>query len=189
MGGHHRFKPEKAAKLLDPKREELLPIKEVLALLKIKEDEIIADLGCGNGYLTVPLLSKAKHVYAVDIEPKMLELLKERIDGEKINDITYVVSNLEQIDLNTNSVDKAVVAFVAHEIAHLDKAIGEFKRMIRQNGTILIIDWEAVEMEMGPPVHERIPSEQLKQSFEEYGFKVTLGHLNSGIYYLKAQIK
>lgn len=86
----HRFKPEKAEKLLDPKRRELIPPDKVMEILDVQKSDIVADLGAGNGYLTIPLAEQTGEVvYAVDIEPKMLELLKAR--AEHVNLKKYTV--------------------------------------------------------------------------------------------------
>jgi 16S rRNA A1518/A1519 N6-dimethyltransferase RsmA/KsgA/DIM1 with predicted DNA glycosylase/AP lyase activity len=78
MAGHI-FNPEHADKLLDPKRIELLPPEKIIDELTLRNDDIIADLGAGNGFFTLPLAKNTSQtVYAVDIEPKMLELLKKR---------------------------------------------------------------------------------------------------------------
>lgn len=58
----------------------------------------------------------------------------------------------------------------------------ELKRMKKREGKILILEWQAVESEMGPPLHERIPLEDLKQQVEKNGF-VSEGHnFNEQIY-------
>lgn len=182
MAGH-RFKPEKAEKLLDPKRKELIPPDRVLELLAINDNDLVADLGAGNGYLTLPLAKEtSQEVYAVDIEAKMLELLKERADKEGLTNIRYVESNLEDIKLEDNSVDKAVVAFVMHEIPNMEKALSEFNRILKPDGKLLILDWEAVEAEIGPPLHERISSEAMKKFITEKGYRPDVVQLNSNVY-------
>ncbi|WP_299095373.1 class I SAM-dependent methyltransferase [uncultured Metabacillus sp.] len=89
MAGH-RFKPDKADKLLDPKRRELVSPEQVVKELKVKKENIIADLGAGNGFFTIPLAKATEQeVYAVDIEEKMLNLLRENANSEKIGNIQY----------------------------------------------------------------------------------------------------
>ncbi|MBS4174497.1 methyltransferase domain-containing protein [Bacillus sp. FJAT-49736] len=182
MAGH-RFKPEKAAKLLDTNRKQLIPQEKVVELLSIEENDIVADLGAGNGYLTLPYAKEtSQSLYAVDIEVKMLELLKERAAKEGIYNIQYIESNLEEIQLQDNSVDKAVVAFVMHEIPNMEKALGEFKRILKPGGRLLILDWEAVEAEVGPPIHERISSEDMRKFMIEKGYKSEVVPFNSDVY-------
>ncbi|MCM3571395.1 class I SAM-dependent methyltransferase [Neobacillus mesonae] len=179
----HRFKPEKAEKLLDPKRQELIPPNKVIEILEIQVSDIVADLGAGNGYFTLPLAEKTNEtVYAVDIEPKMLSFLKERAVQVNRQNIQYVQSDLENIQLNDHSVNKAVMAFVLHEIPDMKKAIGECKRILKDNGRLAILEWEAVESEMGPPLHERISSDSLKQFLLENGFQPKIISLNQAMY-------
>jgi ubiquinone/menaquinone biosynthesis C-methylase UbiE len=184
MAGHI-FNPEHADKLLDPKRIELLPPEKIIDELTLRSDDIVADLGAGNGYFTLPLAKNTSQtVYAVDIEPKMLELLKKRAKKDGIENIKYVTSNLEEIYLPSNSINKALLAFVIHEVPHMDKALNEIKRILKPGGKALILEWEAIEMDMGPPLHERIPSNKLRDFIQDQGFNVTLSYLSEANYAL-----
>ena len=179
----HRFNPDKADKLFDPKRRELVSPEQVVKELKVKKENIIADLGAGNGFFTIPLAKATEQeVYAVDIEEKMLNLLRGNANSEKIGNIQYVISDLEDIRLNDDLVDKALVAFVVHEIPNLKKALGEFKRILRPNGTLLILEWEAIEMEMGPPLHERISSGKMKEILIENDVEPSIIHFSEAVY-------
>ncbi|WP_440706003.1 class I SAM-dependent methyltransferase [Heyndrickxia oleronia] len=182
MAGH-RFSPEKADKLLDPKRTKLLNQKEIISLLDLSDHDRIADLGSGNGFFTIPFAKETdNHVYAVDVEPKMLELLKERALKEGIKNIQYVLSDLENIQLGDASVDKAFVAFVMHEIPNMEKALSEFKRILKKDGKLMIIEWDAVESQVGPPIHERISSDKMQSFLLDNGFHAKIVSLNTAVY-------
>ena len=179
----HRFNPDKADKLLDPKRRKSISPEKVITELKINKENVIADLGAGNGFFTIPLaMATEQVVYAVDIEEKMLNLLKENYISENIDNIQCVLSDLEDIRLEDGSVDKVLVAFVIHEIPNLKKALGEFKRILKPNGTLLILEWEAIEMEMGPPLHERIPSDKMKEILIENNVEPSIIHFSEAVY-------
>ncbi|XJZ28904.1 class I SAM-dependent methyltransferase [Bacillota bacterium Lsc_1132] len=181
----HRFNPEKAGKLLDPKRREIISPNTVIKLLDIQSTDTIADLGAGNGYFTVPMAhTTEKEVFAVDIEPKMLALLKEHAANEHASNIVYLEGNLEEIPLENQSADKALIAFVTHEVPNVVKMIGELKRVMKPSGKILILEWDVVNSESGPPIHERIPSEQLKKEFEENGLHGEVHQMNEQVYAL-----
>ncbi|MEQ6377400.1 class I SAM-dependent methyltransferase [Bacillaceae bacterium S4-13-58] len=185
----HRFKPEKAEKLLDPKRTKLILPEKVIEYLDIQENDVVADLGAGNGFLTIPLAQKNKaDVFAVDIEPKMLDLLKERAQTEKLNNIHYIVSDLEDIKMDSAQVNKTVIAFVMHEIPNLEKALSEFKRITKSGGRILIIDWEAIESEVGPPLHERISSAKMESFLKEKGFSTKVYKPNESVYAISCDL-
>lgn len=186
----HRFRPEKAEKLLDPKRQELIPPEKVIDILNIQKNDRIADLGAGNGYFTIPLAEQTNEtVYAIDIEPKMLDLLKERADLANIKNIEYIQSDLENIKLNDNSANKAIMAFVMHEIPDTKKAVAESKRILSEGGRLCILEWKAVESEMGPPLHERIPPEDLQKFLLENGLQSEVISLNQMMYAVLIDMK
>ncbi|MGB8002153.1 MAG: methyltransferase domain-containing protein [Anaerobacillus sp.] len=185
-----RFKPGKADRLLDPKRREIISPEQVIAHLNVKKTDHVADFGAGNGYFTLPIAEAAEKVYAVDIEKQMLDLLKIRVSEEGgAGEIEYVVSNLEQINLADHVADKAIAAFVIHEVPDLTKAFQEFKRIIKQGQKLLVLEWEAIEMEMGPPLHERISSEKMKQIFEENGLDPVIHHFHESVYGVTAVVR
>lgn len=182
MAGH-RFTPEHVQKLHDPKRVKLLPQEEIVRNLCIAPGDRVADLGAGSGYFTLPIAKATEtSVYAVDIEPKMLDELKRRADAANIHHIRYVVSDLEDIPLEDDAVDKVIAAFVLHEVGNLSNALQEIKRILKPGGKGLVLDWEAVETEMGPPVADRIPSAQLEGALRRHGFDTVLTHPHEAYY-------
>src|SRR5262245_25866729 len=70
--------------LMRVEREKEERCTELLAALHLKEGDVVADVGCGNGFYTwkfAPIVGAKGRVYAIDIQPEMLELLKQ--EGEK----------------------------------------------------------------------------------------------------------
>ena len=188
MAGH-RFNHEKAEKLLAPNRRELIDLEKAMLLLNIQDTDTVADFGAGNGFFTLPFAKATNEtVYAVDIEPKMLDLLKERAVQEGISNIQYIESNLEEIKLDDRLVNKAIIAFVMHEIPNMEKALNEFKRIMKRNGRLLILDWEAVESEMGPPLHHRISSTDMQLLLAKNGLDSEVTLLHESIYAITVEL-
>ncbi|MDF2947476.1 MAG: SAM-dependent methyltransferase [Bacillales bacterium] len=179
----HRFNPENASKLMNPKRMELIPPNTVTELLELNSSDEVSDLGAGNGYFTIPLAKSTQQtVYAIDIEPKMLDLLKENAIKENITNITYLHGSLEEIPLEDESVDKILIAFVMHEIPNITKAVSELKRIMKSYSKILVLEWDTVQSEMGPPLNHRIGANELKLYFEQCGLQVKVEQVNEQIY-------
>ncbi|WP_175990260.1 class I SAM-dependent methyltransferase [Bacillus sp. Marseille-Q1617] len=184
MQGHgHLFQHHKASKLLDPKRQEMVPVDKVLELLQLDRNDLLADLGCGNGYLTLPIAKSVDtKVHAVDLQQEMLEYLQHRAKEADVTNIEYEKASLEYLSFNKNTLDKVVSAFVLHEVPNLTKVFQDLNDMLKDDGLWLILDWEAVESEMGPPIEERIPSEELAQQLDTAGFNTEVGHLHPAVY-------
>lgn len=189
MSGHgHRFNPDKAGKLLDPKRKQIISPEKVMEIFELRRSDVVADLGAGNGYFTVPFaLNTDQTVYAVDIEPKMLDLLKEHARINDVKNIQYVESNLESISIQDGEVDKILIAFVIHEVPDRIKVYNELKRIKKQGGKIVIVEWQEVESEMGPPLKERISSEELQKELEKNGFHAEVIEFNNQVYAILIQ--
>ncbi|MHA6252714.1 class I SAM-dependent methyltransferase [Oceanobacillus sp. CAU 1775] len=178
-----RFDPSKANKLIDSKRYKLHDPNKLIEVFGVEEGEVVADLGAGNGFFTIPLGEKTKTiVYAVDIEPKMLERLRERANEANVENIQYVISDLEKVNLDDHSVDKAFISLVLHEVLNLQKVLTEVKRILKTKGRVFILEWEALESEMGPPLHERISSSNMIEILKKQGFAVEISYSNDTIY-------
>ncbi|MGP3562438.1 class I SAM-dependent methyltransferase [Geobacillus sp. BK01] len=182
MAGH-RFQYEHADRLLDPKRKEWIDPQQAISMLSVKPDDTVVDLGAGNGYFTIPLAQATNgKVYAVDVQPEMVELLKQRAEKLAITNIEYRVADVTSTTLPSHSVDKGIMAFVFHEVEQKDAAIDEICRVMKPNGRFLLIEWEAVESEMGPPLHERIPSDELLSYMEQRANNVELVRFHPAVY-------
>ncbi|HET7657527.1 MAG TPA: class I SAM-dependent methyltransferase [Bacillales bacterium] len=188
MAGH-RFSPEKADKLLSDDRKKHLPAEEILKKMELHKQDVAADLGAGNGYFTIPIAQYTENtVYAVDIEPKMIEMLKSRAAAEQIHNIQDVTSGLEEIPIGDHTVDKVLISFVLHEVPNIQNTLDEIKRILKPDGMLFLIEWKAVEMDDGPPLHERIPSETLGEILQKHGFTTEVLELNAANYAVKAKL-
>ncbi len=65
--------------------------------LILDENDTLLDLGCGEGSITLPLSKKVKKITAIDSSPKMLELLNQRAETQKIENVKTILKPLEDI--------------------------------------------------------------------------------------------
>ncbi|WP_079709242.1 class I SAM-dependent methyltransferase [Paraliobacillus ryukyuensis] len=182
----HRFKPENISKLMSQERYEKIQPEILMDALQIDENEVIADLGSGAGFFTIPLARRTKNkVFAVDIEPQMHIFLKEYAAEQTITNIKTIESNLNVIPLESNQVDKLLAAFVLHEVDDLEKTLQEISRTVKTSGKIMFIEVNAMETVSGPPLHIRIPSQKMKQLLEANHFTdIDIQSFNNDNYYV-----
>jgi cyclopropane fatty-acyl-phospholipid synthase-like methyltransferase len=76
----------------DPKRDAWQRPHEVIQALRLKPNAVVADIGAGTGYFTVRLarMLPQGHVYAVDLEPDMVQHLGERAKREGLTNVTPI---------------------------------------------------------------------------------------------------
>ncbi|WP_052475845.1 class I SAM-dependent methyltransferase [Cohnella kolymensis] len=111
-----RFNPEHLAKLDNPERRAMLPPEPLIAKLGVKGEVAVLDLGAGTGYFTLPIAQITDGtVYALDVEPKMLETIKNKAEEKGMENIRYVEGTLEQIPMEDATIDRVVASLVLHE--------------------------------------------------------------------------
>lgn len=103
----------------------------------------VADLGCGDGYLTVEAARFAKKVIAVDRSPAALarakQLAKRKNRTSRAN-IEWRRGELEALPLKDASVDVALLSQALHHAASPAKALAEAARVVRAGGRVLVLD-------------------------------------------------
>ena len=71
---------------------------KVLAEMGVEPGMVAVDLCCGDGLFTVPLARVAKRVYAIDIDPAMLDRARARTAAAGAANCEFVVANAMAVD-------------------------------------------------------------------------------------------
>src|SRR6267154_5447349 len=104
-----------------PEREEEERPDLLLEALKLKPGEVVADIGAGSGYYTrrlARLVGEKGVVYAVDIQPEMLDLLTNKMAELRIGDVKPILGDVADPHLPVSSVDLILMVDVYHEFDH-----------------------------------------------------------------------
>ena len=80
----------------------------------VNSDDTVIEIGPGLGTLTKVLLEKAKKVYAVELDPKMCEILKSRFIA--YNNLEIINKDILKIDINKDFPNAKVVANLPYYI-------------------------------------------------------------------------
>jgi len=117
---------------------------EVLKQLKLQEDMIAADFGCGSGGWVIPLAKKLEEgkIYAIDILEEPLSALRARAKIEKLFNIETRKGDVEKgTTLLSDSCDLILMTNLLFECEDKKKVLEEGKRVLKKGGKILIVDW------------------------------------------------
>lgn len=83
---------------------------EMVSKIKVEEGDTVLDIGCGNGAITIPIAKKTKSVTALDLSPKMMDILRENVQAEKLSNIKFINKGLEEVGAHELGPHDVVVA-------------------------------------------------------------------------------
>jgi SAM-dependent methyltransferase len=100
----------------------------------------VADLGCGDGYLTIEASRWASRVIAVDRSASVLERARALASRRRVRNVIWKRGELEKLPLEDGSVDVALLSQALHHAADPSKALSEATRILAPGGKLLMLD-------------------------------------------------
>jgi SAM-dependent methyltransferase len=100
----------------------------------------VADIGCGEGYLTLEAARWARTVVGIDRADAVLERAQELARRRQVTNVQWKKGDLERLPLRDGSVDVALLSQTLHHAADPAAAVAEAARIIRPGGRLLVLD-------------------------------------------------
>ena len=134
--------------------------------MEIKTDDTIADIGAGSGYHVFRMAPLAENglVYAVDIQPEMLEAIELKKRSKRVSNVETVLGSEKSINLPKNSLDKILLVDVYHEFSYPAEMVGSIKNALKSNGQLFLIEYRGEDSSV--PI-KKIHKMTVKQSIKE----------------------
>lgn len=173
----HKFDdPARYAKAFDdPARDAWQMPARVIDALTLKPGMKVADVGAGTGYFSMRLArTPGVSVFAVDVEPKMVEYLKQRAATEKLPNVTPVLAAAASPKL-PEPVDVVLVVDTFHHLPSRPSYFRELRRSLKPGGRVAIVDFRKDSPE-GPPAHFRFTPQQIEDEMKQAGYTLDASH-------------
>src|SRR5436853_2434663 len=100
----------------------------------------VADIGCGEGYLTLETARWARTVVGIDRSDEVLERAKSLAQRRHITNVEWKKGDLARLPLRDESVDVAMLSQSLHHASDPERAVGEAMRVLRPGGRLLVLD-------------------------------------------------
>lgn len=168
--GFHTFDVDGADRLEDESRYRYCSREELIAALDPRDTDAIADLGSGTGFYTDDVAPFVGVVRAVDVQPEMHDVYREK--GVPDN-VELVTADAADLPFGDAELDGAFSTMTFHEFAG-DGALREIARVLRDGAQFVVADWTANGSgESGPPVSERYDRDEAVAMLDDAGFDVS----------------
>lgn len=139
----------------------------MLQALKIKPGQTVCDFGCGNGYHTLQLAKRVGPqgvVYAVDIQPEMLELLAERAESRGMENIKAVLPTAEDPGMPAATFDLVLMVDVYHELSDPEPILATVRASLKPEGRLVLAEFREEDPDVPIlPLHKMSQAQVLKE--------------------------
>jgi ubiquinone/menaquinone biosynthesis C-methylase UbiE len=128
-------------------REVFAARKSILAALDLKPGDRIADIGSGTGLYLAPFSERvgaAGRVYAVDISPKLIEFIENRIKTEKLGNVAVVLSTADSTRLAPGSVSHASACDAYHHFEQYEAMLASILAALVPGGEFVVVDFDRI---------------------------------------------
>ena len=159
----------------DEREEEEAP-DQAIAALAIKPGQTVADIGAGSGYMSVRMATKvgpAGKVYAEDIQPEMIDLLKKRLAKEGISNVTLIVGLADDPKLPAATMDLELLVDVYHEFQEPQKMLRHLREALKPGGRLVLLEYRKEDPSIPIRPEHKMSVAEAKLEVEAEGFTLS----------------
>ena len=129
-----------------PQREEQEHPDDLLRAMGLKPGDVVADVGCGTGFLArriAKIVGPTGRVYCEDIQEEMLDLMKQRADREGVTGIVPILGTVDDPKLPAGTADWLLLADVYHEMDDWQGMLMRLRPALSPRGKIALVEARA----------------------------------------------
>ncbi|HEV3141304.1 MAG TPA: class I SAM-dependent methyltransferase [Vicinamibacterales bacterium] len=159
-----------------PERFEEEDPETALDVLKIRAGDAVADIGAGSGYMTVRLAKRVGPtgtVYANDLQPQMLEMLRQRIAKAKITNVVPVGGTVDDPKLADASCDLELLVDVYHEFREPQAMLRHLRAALKSGGRLVLLEYRKEDPTVPIRFEHKMSVAEAKLEVEAEGFSLS----------------
>jgi len=161
--------------LTRPEREEEEQPDRALDEIGIAKGSTVADMGAGSGAITWRLAERvgpAGKVYANDIQPRMLELLRQNMAQRRIANVETVLGAVDDPKLPPSSVDLELMIDVYHEFSRPQEMLRHLRESLKPGGRMVLLEYRGEDPAIPIRPEHKMTVAMVKAEVEPEGFRL-----------------
>ena len=138
--------PEQAGILLGEGRMDLEQPLKTLNFMGLRDGDLVADIGCGNGFYTLqiaPRIGPHGAVLAVDVQQGMLDLMLARRAEAGVKNVYPILGAYDDPMLPPGKVDWLLLVDAYHEFSEPEAMLARMKESLAPGGRVLLLEYRA----------------------------------------------
>jgi ubiquinone/menaquinone biosynthesis C-methylase UbiE len=147
----------------------------MLQALDVRPGQTVCDMGCGNGFYTLQLaklVGPRGLVYAVDIQPEMLQMLARNAAEASLTNIRPVLGTPIDPRLPAGEIDMMLCVDVYHEFSHPEAMLAKIKESLAPDGNLVLVEFRGEDPAVPiKPLH-KMTKAQVRAELEPAGFEM-----------------
>jgi ubiquinone/menaquinone biosynthesis C-methylase UbiE len=168
--------PERYRRILEAESREIVQRRsDIVDAIGLRRGMVVADIGAGTGLLTTEIAQRVGargQVYAVDIVPEFLDLIRSRAAEHGLRNVTVIQGEEKAAGLGPGSIDLAFMCDTYHHLEFPQAYMRSLFLALRPGATLVLVDMERVEGESSASVlrHVRASKAKVIEEVEQAGF-------------------
>ena len=148
-----------------------------LTIMQVAPGSTVADIGAGSGYFTERLsrlVGPTGKVYANDLQRGMLDLLRQRLERERLTNVTLPLGEPADPKLPAASIDLALMVDVYHELSDPQTMLANIRKALKpRSGRLVLVEYKGEDPSIPILPSHKMTVAQAKQEVEPEGFTLT----------------
>ena len=147
-----------------------------LDAIKLAAGQTVADVGAGSGYMTVKMARRVGptgKVFANDIQPQMLSMLRQRLDREKLSNVELVLGTFDDPKLPASTIDLILMVDVYHEFSEPQKMLQRMRDSLKADGRLVLLEYRKEDPSIPIRPDHKMSVAEAKMEVEAEGFALT----------------
>ncbi len=146
-----------------------------LDAIGIQKGMNVADIGAGTGYFSIRIAKRVGptgKIYANDIQPEMLDRLREKSEREGLTNIETVLGSEADPKLPTAKMDLVILVDVYHEFSQPQAMLQEIRASLKPDGRLILLEYRKEDPTIPIRPDHKMSIPEVKTEVEAEGFKL-----------------